>query len=119
MGNIANGSHASSITDGWANDNTDIGARPEEPGNASAVSQANSAIPQESASLQEAQSSLALQPCLKNVEFMQSLRNPRNLQPVSLPVQLKLFSRIPVVVSARLFGQTGKPSEIFARLLVA
>lgn len=65
------------------------------------------------------QAVLMSQPCLKNVEFLENLRNPRNLQPLSLPVQLKLFTRIPVVISARLFGQTGKPSEVFARLLIS
>ena len=56
--------------------------------------------------------------CMQGIEFVQNLKNPSNLQPASLPLQLKLFARIPVVVSARLFGQTGKPSETFAQLLV-
>lgn len=57
-------------------------------------------------------------PCLNGLEFLENLRNPENLQPVALPLELKLFSRVPVVVSARLFGQTGMPSEAFARLLI-
>ena len=61
---------------------------------------------------------LALEPCLKGIEFVENLKNPSNLQPVALPLQLKLFSRIPVVVSARLFGQTGMPSDTFARFLI-
>ena len=61
---------------------------------------------------------LAEEPCMQGIEFSHNLKNPDNLQPVSLPLQLKLFARIPVVVSARLFGQTGKPSETFAQLLV-
>lgn len=73
---------------------------------------------QSNAEARSVKSSLASQPCLQNVEFLGNLRNPKNLQPVSLPLQLKLFSRVPVVMSARLFGQTGKPSEIYARLLV-
>ena len=73
----------------------------------------------ENDSAQPVQSRLTSQACFRNVEFLENLRNPRDLQPVSLPLQLKLFSRIPVVMSARLFGQTGKPSEIYARLLVA
>ena len=56
--------------------------------------------------------------CMQGIKFVQNLRNPSSLQPASLPLQLKLFVRIPVVVSARLFGQTGKPSETFAQLLV-
>lgn len=65
-----------------------------------------------------ASASLMSEPCLQGIEFLQKLKNPDNLQPVSLPLQLKLFARIPVVVSARLFGQTGKPSETFAHLLI-
>lgn len=57
-------------------------------------------------------------PCLKGLEFLENLKNPQNLQPLALPLKLKLFSRVPVVVSARLFGQTGMPSETFARLLM-
>lgn len=56
--------------------------------------------------------------CLKGLEFVENLKNPQNLQPLTLPLELKLFSRVPVVVSARLFGQTGMPSETFARLLI-
>lgn len=58
------------------------------------------------------------EPCMQGIEFLQNLKNPSNLQPVSLPLQLKLFARIPVVISARLFGQTGKPSETFVHMLV-
>lgn len=57
-------------------------------------------------------------PCLRGLEFLENLRDPDNLQPVALPLEMKLFSRVPVVVSARLFGQTGMPSETFARLLI-
>ena len=56
--------------------------------------------------------------CLSGLEYLENLRNPDKLQPVALPLELKLFSRVPVVVSARLFGQTGMPSEAFARLLI-
>lgn len=56
--------------------------------------------------------------CLDGLEFLENVKNSENLQPAALPLELKLFSRIPVVVSARLFGQTGMPSETFARLLV-
>ena len=56
--------------------------------------------------------------CLNGLEFLENLKNPENLQPSALPLELGLFSRIPVVVSARLFGQTGMPSETFARLLI-
>lgn len=61
---------------------------------------------------------LESEPCMQGIEFLQNLKNPSNLQPVSLPLQLKLFARIPVVVSARLFGQTGEPSETFVHMLV-
>ena len=61
---------------------------------------------------------LEAEPCMQGIEFLQNIKNPNNLQPVLLPLQLKLFARIPVVISARLFGQTGKPSETFAQLLV-
>ena len=56
--------------------------------------------------------------CLHGLEFLENLTNPENLQPLALPLELKLFTRVPVVVSARLFGQTGMPSETFARLLI-
>ena len=56
--------------------------------------------------------------CLHGLEFLDNLTNPENLQPLALPLEFKLFSRVPVVVSARLFGQTGMPSETFARLLI-
>ena len=56
--------------------------------------------------------------CLSGLEFLENLKNSENLQPLALPLELKLFSRVPVVVSARLFGQTGMPSETFARLLI-
>ena len=62
--------------------------------------------------------SLESEPCMQGIEFLQNLKNPSNLQPVSLPLQLKLFARVPVVISARLFGQTGKPSETFVHMLV-
>ncbi len=58
------------------------------------------------------------QGCMQGIEFLQNLKNPSDLQPVSLPLQLKLFARVPVVISARLFGQTGKPSETFVHMLV-
>lgn len=62
--------------------------------------------------------SLESEPCMQGIEFLQNLKNPSDLQPVSLPLQLKLFARVPVVISARLFGQTGKPSETFVHMLV-
>jgi len=62
--------------------------------------------------------SLESEPCMQGIEFLQNLKNPSNLHPVSLPLQLKLFARVPVVISARLFGQTGKPSETFVHMLV-
>ena len=76
----------------------------------------NASAPQENDAT--AAATLQSEPCLQGIEFVQNLKNPGNLQPVCLPLQLKLFARIPVVVSARLFGQTGKPSETFAQLLI-
>ena len=61
---------------------------------------------------------LTSEECLNGIEFLDNLKNAGNLQPAALPLQLKLFSRIPIVVSARLFGQTGMPSETFARLFI-
>lgn len=71
-----------------------------------------------SAVVASAASQLETWPCMQGIEFLHNLRNPSGLQPALLPMQLKLFARTPVVVSARLFGQTGKPSETFAHLLV-
>ncbi len=38
--------------------------------------------------------------------------------PAALPLRLSMFDRVPVVVSARQYGTTGRPSEPFARLLL-
>ena len=72
----------------------------------------------EQGSVGEPSGILKSEACVQGIEFLQNLKNPSSLQPVSLPLQLKLFARIPVVISARLFGQTGKPSETFAHLLI-
>ena len=128
MSKNAVGMPSANAADGWAVDDSPVRQDSQGVGqsamNSADGSQAAMQLPhnsdtQNGASAQPVHPSLRSQACLKNVEFLENLRNPRNLQPVSLPVQLKLFSRIPVVMSARLFGQTGKPSEIYARLLVA
>lgn len=83
---------------------------------------AKASSPLNSSGLEECDAStsagLESEPCMQGIEFLQNLKNPSDLQPVSLPLQLKLFARVPVVISARLFGQTGKPSETFVHMLV-
>ena len=56
--------------------------------------------------------------CLRGIEFLDNLKNTEDLQPVALPLQLKLFARDPFVVSSRVLGHTGMPSETFAHLLL-
>ena len=56
---------------------------------------------------------------LQNIEFVQNLENPNNVQPAALPLRLKMFDKVPVLLSARMFGQTGKPSEVYARLYLS
>ena len=40
-------------------------------------------------------------------------------RPVALPLQLSMFSRVPVLVSARQHGASGRPAEPFARLYLS
>ena len=50
---------------------------------------------------------------------MEHLKNGKNLQPVTLPLQLRMFSRVPVLVSAQQYQPEGKPNAPFGRLYVA
>jgi hypothetical protein len=58
---------------------------------------------------------------LRGIANAEALRVPSGAaaRPVQLPLQLRMFSRVPVVVSARLHGSSGKPAEPFARLYLA
>lgn len=40
-------------------------------------------------------------------------------RPAALPLQLRMFDRVPVLVSARQHGASGKPAEPFARLYLS
>ncbi len=40
-------------------------------------------------------------------------------RPARLPLRLRVFARVPLVVSARLHGASGKPTELFGRLYLA
>ncbi|BDA45360.1 DIS3-like exonuclease 2 [Coccomyxa sp. Obi] len=42
-----------------------------------------------------------------------------NARPAALPLQLSMFSRVPVLVSARQHGASGRPAEPFARLFLS
>ena len=55
----------------------------------------------------------------KGVNNLQHLKNVKGLQPVMMPLQLKMFSRIPVIVSAQQFQTDGKPYAPFGRLYIA
>ena len=57
-------------------------------------------------------------PCLDGLEFPQALTNPSHIKPVSLPLSLKMFDKVPLVLSAKLFGQTGQPSAVHARIYI-
>ena len=56
--------------------------------------------------------------CLEGLEFPEALTNPSHLKPVSLPLSLKMFDKVPLVLSAKLFGQTGQPSAVHARIYI-
>ena len=55
---------------------------------------------------------------LQDIEHADELDLSGSVQPVALPLRVSMFDRVPVVVSARQFGTTGRPSEPFARLLL-
>lgn len=61
---------------------------------------------------------------LEGIENAESLKlgggdgDSSGVVPATLPLQLSMFDRVPIVVSARQFGTTGRPSEPFARLLL-
>ena len=44
--------------------------------------------------------------------------NPAGLAPMALPAQLRVFSRVPVVLSAGAGGAANRPFDITARLLL-
>ena len=55
---------------------------------------------------------------LQGIEHADALDLTGSVQPVALPLRISMFDRLPVVVSARQFGTTGRPSEPFARFLL-
>ena len=55
----------------------------------------------------------------KGITNLERLRNERNLQPVMLPLKLRMFSRVPVIISAQQFQTDGKPNAPFGRLYIA
>ena len=55
---------------------------------------------------------------LQGIEHADELDLTGSVQPAGLPLRISMFDRLPVVVSARQFGTTGRPSEPFARLLL-
>ncbi len=56
---------------------------------------------------------------IKGINHLERLRNERSLQPVILPLQLRMFSRVPVIVSAQQYQADGKPNTPFGRLYIA
>ena len=54
---------------------------------------------------------------LRDVDNAESARGV--VRAVALPLQLRMFSRVPVLVSARQHGASGRPSEPFARLYLS
>ena len=56
---------------------------------------------------------------IKGINNLERLRNERSLQPVTLPLQLRMFSRVPVIISAQQFQAEGKPNVPFGRLYIA
>ncbi|KAK9829114.1 hypothetical protein WJX72_003965 [[Myrmecia] bisecta] len=55
---------------------------------------------------------------LEGVPNADKMANPKGLQPLALPLQLRPFDRVPLLVSSRQFGNSGRPSEVFARLYI-
>ena len=55
----------------------------------------------------------------KGINNLEHLKNAKGLQPVTMPLQLKMFSRVPVIVSAQQFQTDGKPNAPFGRLYIA
>jgi hypothetical protein len=55
----------------------------------------------------------------KDIKNLEHLRNERNLQPVTLPIKLRMFSQVPVIISAQQFQTDGKPNAPFGRLYIA
>ena len=55
----------------------------------------------------------------KGINNLEHLKNAKGLQPVTMPLQLKMFSRVPVIVSAQQFQTEGKPNAPFGRLYIA
>lgn len=49
---------------------------------------------------------------------LQALRNPKQLSPVKLPLQLSLFSRVPIIVGAHISDRTGHPVGIAGKLYI-
>ena len=56
---------------------------------------------------------------VRGINNLDCLRNERSLQPVTLPLQLRMFSRVPVIVSAQQYQAVGKPNAPFGRLYIA
>lgn len=54
---------------------------------------------------------------LRDVDNAESARG--EVRAAALPLQLRMFSRVPVLVSARQHGASGRPAEPFARLYLS
>jgi hypothetical protein len=46
------------------------------------------------------------------------IRNPSDIQPVPLPLEVQMFTRMPIVLTARFFAETAKPTRPCARLYI-
>lgn len=57
-------------------------------------------------------------PCLAAISNSENLHNPGSIQPVSLPLEVKAFTKLPVVVSAKSSG-VAKPLVAFAMLFLS
>ena len=55
----------------------------------------------------------------KGIANLDRLRNEKSLQPVTLPLQLRMFSRVPVIISAQQYQADGKPNAPYGRLYIA
>ena len=55
--------------------------------------------------------------CLQGLKNIDKLENPHNLQPLTLPISLSAFQRIPVVISAG-SDAPGKPLHLISVLYI-
>ena len=55
-------------------------------------------------------------PCLAAISNADKLQNRDSLQPLSLPLEIRAFSKLPVIVCAKSPGQCKAPSQLCAAL---